>query len=438
MTFSILVCLAAFFGLLWMLRADRVSLGLPIAYLCSLLLIHVPGAFAHAVNDGFLYGSDLVEIGIDFTAIGSICFVAGVWLARFRKPQVSMPPGGDHYAFWFFCLIGGWIFTFGLGFLRDIPSVGAAVINGGAVWMLGVMLGLRAATERGDIKWIGFWLCVLMAYPVVRLLTGGFLSYGIAAAIVVCSILAISIRSRWRVVVGLVVVTFLGLTIFVNYFSSRNAIRNVVWGGADVEERVDAVLDAGTNFEWFDSTNKVHLLSLNIRLNQNYFVGIAATRIERKDVDYLYGRSLWEAALSLVPRALWPEKPVYGGSPEIVRQMTGLPLSTTTSWGVGNVMEFHINFGIPGLIAGFFALGWLLGSLDRKAAAAESRGDLGKTILFFLPAVALIQPNGSMVEMFGGAAAAVVAAFGWKWAWDWCGGRVHAPKMPGKIARKPL
>jgi hypothetical protein len=43
-----------------------------------------------------------------------------------------------------------------------------------------------------------------------------------------------------------------------------------------------------------------------------------------------------------------------------------------------------------------------------------------------------------MVEMFGGAAAAVVAAFGWKWAWDWCGGRVHAPKMPGKIARKPL
>src|SRR5262249_8987998 len=210
MTFSILVCLAAFFGLLWMLRADRVSLGLPIAYLCSLLLIHVPGAFAHAVNDGFLYGSDLVEIGIDFTAIGSICFVAGVWLARFRKPQVSMPSGGDHSAFWFFCLIGGWIFTFGFGFLRDIPSVGAAVNNGCALGMLGVMLGLRAATERGDIKWIGFWLCVLMAYPVVRLLTGGFLSYGIAAAIVVCSILAISIRSRWRVVVGLVVVTFLG------------------------------------------------------------------------------------------------------------------------------------------------------------------------------------------------------------------------------------
>src|SRR5262249_30340498 len=155
MTFSILVCLAAFFGLLWMLRADRMSLGLPIAYLCSLLLIHVPGAFAHAVNDGFLYGSDLVEIGIDFTAIGSICFVAGVGLARFRKPQVPVRRADDDYAFWVFCLVGGWVFTFGLSFLRDIPSVGAAVNYGGAIWMLGVMLGLRAATERGDIKWMG-------------------------------------------------------------------------------------------------------------------------------------------------------------------------------------------------------------------------------------------------------------------------------------------
>src|SRR5262249_60796227 len=101
MTFSILVCLAAFFGLLWMLRADQVSLGLPIAYLCSLLLIHVPGAFAHAVNDGFLYGSDLVEIGIDFTAIGSVCFVAGVCLGRLPQRPAAMGHPRRQQAVWF-------------------------------------------------------------------------------------------------------------------------------------------------------------------------------------------------------------------------------------------------------------------------------------------------------------------------------------------------
>ena len=122
--------------------------------------------------------------------------------------------------------------------------------------------------------------------------------------------------------------------------------------------------------------------------------------------------SVWEGLLSLVPRAFWPEKPVFAGSPQIVSKMTGLRLSPTTSFGVGNVMEFQINFGIPGVVIGFFVLGWLIGTLDLKAAVAERRGDLGGVILFFLPGVALIQPNGSLVELFSGSAAALVGAFG--------------------------
>jgi putative effector of murein hydrolase LrgA (UPF0299 family) len=84
---------------------------------------------------------------------------------------------------------------------------------------------------------------------------------------------------------------------------------------------------------------------------------------------------------------------------------------------VGNVMEFYINFGIPSLVAGFLLLGWLLGWLDRKAAMAEASGDLGQALVFFLPAVALIQPNGSMVELVGGPVVAWIAAQGWKWLW---------------------
>jgi putative effector of murein hydrolase LrgA (UPF0299 family) len=344
--------------------------------------------------------------------------------ARVSDPQTPILSATDRHRFWFYCLIGGWIFSFGLSFLRDVPSLAAAVNQGGAIWMLGVMLGLRAAVRHGDIKWAAIWLSALVGYPVLRLLMGGFLSYGIAATIIVCSILAISTRSRWRLMAGMVVAACLGLTIFVNYFASRNNIRNVVWGGAELEDRVDAVVNAGANFEWFDPSNRRHLRALDARLNQNYFVGIAAERLDHGYVDYLYGRSLWEALLSLVPRALWPDKPVFGGSGDIVREMTGLSLSTTTSWGVGNVMEFYINFGIPGLIIGFLALGWLLGALDRKAAIAEARGDLSKAILFFVPAVALIQPNGSLVELAGGFAAALAAASGWSAAWRmWLGAK---------------
>lgn len=418
MTFLCLVCLAAFLALLWLLRRDRVSLGLPIASLFSLLLIHVPGAFAHIVGRDFLLNSDLIEIAMRFTALGSICFVAGVWWARSSAPRVSIRRDVDRPHFWWFCLIGGWTCVYGLSPLYQIPSVSAAVDKGAGIWMLGVLLGLRAAFQLGDYKQIGVWVGALMVYPVLMLLLGGFLSYGSAAIIIICSALTISTRSSWRVVIGITIFTFLSLSIFVNYLQHRNDIRERVWGGAPLEARIDSVMDTYRDFEWLDPTNRKHLIALDQRLNQNYFVGLAARRIEQGQVDYLHGSSVWEGVLSLVPRVFWPDKPVFAGSPQIVSKMTGLRFSPTTSFGVGNVMEFQINFGIPGVAIGFFLLGWLIGTLDFKAAVAERRGDLGGTILFFLPCVALIQPNGSIVEMTGGAAAAIVGAYGWKWAWN--------------------
>ena len=283
--------------------------------------------------------------------------------------------------------------------------------------MLGVMLALRSAFQRGQYKRIGIWLGALLVYPVLMLLLGGFLSYGSAAIIVVCAALTISTRNYWRVMVGIIIFTFLSITVFVNYFSHRERIRNQVWGGTPVQERVDSVLDTARDFEWFDPANRTQLISLDARLNQNYFVGLAAKRIELGQVSYLKGESVWEGVLSLVPRVFWPDKPVFAGSPRIVAKMTGLRLSPTTSFGVGNVMEFQINFGVPGVIIGFLLLGWLIGKLDFEAALAEGKGDLGTAILFFLPCVALIQPNGSLVELCSGAAAAVVGALAWKRLW---------------------
>jgi hypothetical protein len=426
MAFLILICLASFFLLLWLLRRSKVSLGLPIAYLYSLLLIHAPGAYAHIVGRDFLHHSDLIEIGMGFVALGSMCFVAGVWWPRRHLSRETIPARRetDLNQFCWFCVIGGWALIYGLSPLFRIPSIGATVEKGGAIWMLGVMLGLRGAWQRRDPKRAAMWLGALMVYPVLMLLLGGFLSYGSAAIIIVCAALTISPRSYWQVVAGITVFLFLTLSVFVNYYAHRNDIREQVWGGASLEARIDTVTDTIQGFEWFDPSNRKHLVALDERLNQNYFVGLAARRIEVGLSHYLDGESVWEGLLSLVPRLLWPDKPVFGGSPQIVSKMTGLHFSPNTSIGVGNVMEFQINFGIPGVVIGFLVLGWVIGTLDLKAAVAETRGDMGRTILFFLPCVALIQPNGSIVELTGGSAAALVAAYGWKWAWkQWVASR---------------
>ncbi len=438
MTFLVFVCLATFLWLLQLIRRDRVSLGLPIAYLYSLLLIHVPGALAHIVSRDFLVNSDLVEIGMRFASLGSVCFVAGVWLARSSTPRMPVRQEADRDQFWWFCLLGGWSCIYGLSPLYEIPSISAAVDKGGGIWMLGVMLGLRAAVQRGDRKRIAIWFGVLMVYPILMLLLGGFLSYGSVAIIIVCSALTISTRSYWRVVIGITVFVFLSLSIFVNYFQHRDDIRDQVWGGAPLEARIDSVIDTVREFEWLDPTNRAQLNAIDKRLNQNYFVGLAAQRIQQGQVDYLDGDSIWEGLQSLVPRAFWPEKPVFAGSPRIVSKMTGLRLSPTTSFGVGNVMEFEINFGIPGVIIGFFLLGWLIGTLDLRAAVAEGRGDLGGMILFFLPGVALIQPNGSLVELFSGSAAALVGAFVWSLAWRSVTRRSIASKWPRVKGANPI
>jgi hypothetical protein len=402
----------------WLLRRDTISLGLPIAYLFGLLLIHVPGAFAHVIGSDVLQDTHFTEIGIYFTTIGAICFVAGVWLAR--SPELVLPAYGaaERERFWLFCLVAGWVFTYGLSQLGSIPTIGAAIEKGGAVWMMGVLMGLRAALLSKNLLKAATWLGALAVYPAITLLLGGFLSYGATATVIVVSVLTISTHSHWRVALGIILASILGFNLFLSYFQARNEIRQRVWGGAPIEERIEVSMKMFRDFKWFDPTNDGHLTALDQRLNQNYFVGLAATRIENGQVDYLYGRSLWEGVLALVPRAIWPEKPLFGGSPKIVAEMTGLVLHEGTSFGVGNVMEFQINFGIPGLILGFLLLGWLIGMLDRKAALADCRGDLGQVFVFFLPAVALIQPNGSIVELGSGSAAALLAAHVWKWLWD--------------------
>ena len=88
---SIAICIACFFYLLVILRRESLSLGLPIAYLLSLLLIHVPGAYAYLVDDS-LTDASFVQTGIALTAIGSVSFLAGVLVVSpfgTRVPAVS-------------------------------------------------------------------------------------------------------------------------------------------------------------------------------------------------------------------------------------------------------------------------------------------------------------------------------------------------------------
>ena len=96
-----------------------------------------------------------------------------------------------------------------------MPSLGAAINSGGAVWMLGALLGLRAAFEAGSLQRILIWCGALAVYPIIMLVGGGFLSYGAAAgADRHLQWLTILARSYWRAVAGIAIASVVGLTLF--------------------------------------------------------------------------------------------------------------------------------------------------------------------------------------------------------------------------------
>jgi len=383
-----------------------------------------------------------IEVGIYQTALGTVFFVLGVGLSQiFPNKQRDIKTPQRHKKrlnFPVFCLIASLLSFFLLRFLSNIPTIGAIATNGSLIWVLGVLLGLRSALRRRLPKAIGFWLIAMSVYPAIMLLQAGFLSFGSTPVFVILASLVISTRSNWRVGVALPIVAITFISAFISYFNNRDNIREAVWWGGTFERRIEEASKIVSDFELFDSENDRHLSALDQRLNQNMFAGMAANQIADGKVSLLYGKSIWEGFLQMIPRVIWPGKPVYGGSPEIIREMTGYEMNDSTSFGVGNVMEFYINFGTSSLVIGFLLLGLLFGWLDKKSALAEREGDLSKCIIYFIPAVAMIHPNGSVVELVGNGICAYITALGWVLLWDYLTtegrGKNKRPKISGPAA----
>lgn len=426
---SILICVAALAFLLSNLRSDRMSMGLPAAYVFLLFIESVAGGIAHLSEDPLLSPRYFTELGMRITAVGLASFVAGVWLARARvaaPPARSAVPQKD---FWRFCILGGAGFYFFLMWgAKAVPTL-IAIVNGGTgLWLLGTALALRYNRQQKSLGQTLLWLLPIPVLGGYMLFTFGFVSYTTQAVVAIVSILAVSARSSLKLLIAMVFFFYVGVSGFVNYFEMRPLWRVEIGANASMETKLGVLAQTLGNFRWVDLQDPIVLAAVDFRLNQNLFIGMAEDRLQKGETNYLAGQSVIEGFEALVPRILWPNKPVGGGSGTLVADSTGLPLNPDTAWGVGEIMEFNLNFGLPGVIGGMFILGWILGWLDRKAAIADSQGDLERLMLYYLPAVTLVEPIQSMVENTSGVAGAWLAAMFWGWWWR-RRSRVEASKL---------
>lgn len=292
-----------------------------------------------------------------------------------------------------------------------IPTISAVVTGGGNCIVLALALGCWNGF-RGKQKGV-LWLSLLgtALLPIVTLLNQGFLGFGAAAAAMVFAFIASFHRERLKIVACGLLVSYLGLSLYVTYMRDRNDIRDVVWGGEGASSRLSRVVQTFATTEAFDIHDVEHLRRIDMRLNQSFLVGASVTYLRDRPELFAGGETIFDAVLALFPRILWPDKPMVAGSSDLVSRFTGVRFAEGTAVGIGLVMELYVNFGTYGVFLGFIVMGIAIGYVDRTAAQYRNRGDWPGMVRWFLPGLSLFGLGGSLIEVSTGTASALVIAY---------------------------
>jgi hypothetical protein len=394
------------------------SAGLPLAYFLGLSLIHTPGALLYL--DGAAWDSVTVwtKVGFEQTVIGMVAFTAAVIAARYTvfaasTHQISLAEGPidlatlDRLSLLY---IGGGISYFVLMTFGKIPTLGAIISSLSSLLMVGACLRLWVAYEaRNQFK---FWLTItlLPLLPLVTVIKDGFLGFGTYWLLAITCFAVNQSKQRIGYYLMAPLVAFVGLSVFVNYLAAREDLRQLVWRQqADVGDRLHRVVKVFEDFEWLDFSNSKHRNLIDLRLNQNQLVGMAAARLDSEGVAYANGATIRDMLIGLIPRALWPEKPAVGGGGSVVEHFTGVKFAEGTSVGAGQVLEFYVNFGTWGVIIGFLLYGWILGIMDVRIIRCLRGGDQKGFLARFMMCLAMLQPGGNLLEIVVSVASAAVA-----------------------------
>ena len=408
------IWLVIFILLLWQQWLSKRTFGLPIVYGFGLSMIHLIGGCAYgfdyyAPSSEYLlqggYSIKVTHAGFWMSTLGFGCFVLGVMIGPlfFNKDPEPLKVQLDPQVT---TKLPGTLFILSLAFFfviapitRRIPSVSALGAGGIHFSVIAVFLFCYLAYQRRDFLNFKKGMMATAGFPLLTVVTMGFMSYGIAAAVAIWMLVFRFFRPRWISAAVLMVVLTCGLTAFVNWMFGRDYIRK-----SYVSDRFAKVVQVVENFEFFDPYKQTHLEAIDSRLNQNDFVGKAMfwTGVRRPFAD---GQTIWVGLTAWIPRILWPGKPVLGGSGNMVTNYTGQELSETTSFGVGQVLEFYVNFGTTSVVFGFIIFGVGLAFIDQRAAFYLSQGDYWNLSRWMLPALGMIQPNGSLGEVVSALAA---------------------------------
>ena len=385
---------------------------LNLSYFLGLSLIHVPGVLPYLVSD-YVPSRQETETGFKLTLLGMGAFVVGCVAARLSAPARRLAPPVRLEIFeqhgWR-ALGAGFVAYFVLAPVASrLASLEALISPLGALLVIGLWLQLYSAVVRRDPGRTYRTMAMLPLLPLATLSTAGFIGYGVNWVLSVVAFQFSLSRRRVWFYLSAPLVAFVGLSLFVAYMGERSGIRDLVWKeNAGMTERLARISQIIIDFRPLDLTAPHHVEALEDRLNQNYLVGVGVERLQSGVVGLHFGDTF--PAWSLIPRAIWPDKPDIGGGGDLVSEFTGIRFQGDTSVGVGQVLEFYMNFGQPGVVIGFLIWGFALTRIDHRVAYALHEGDMPSLLRWAMPGLTLIAPGGNLSEIIVAAVGAMVSA----------------------------
>jgi len=396
--------------------------GLVASYCFQMWMLYWLGALIHVFPWSELPDTDHVVLGFQQATWGMAAFaaaaiIAGPALGRLMLGkgvpetvpegfQVEMDPASAR-RYIKIGLISYFILAPTVGRINGLNGVGAAASQ---LVVTGCCLQSWIAWQRGGKTALLRTIPQTFLIPMVTLVKQGFMSYGVLAISTIMLFVAQFFRPRWILFVGFAVGAYLGLTVYVSYMRDRTEIRSVVWTeDRSTRDKIQAGWNTLTTLDAFDPKNQEQLEYIDGRLNQDGLVGTAVDRLSNGG-EFLNGATIRDALLGMIPRLLWPSKPIVGGSGNLAATLTGLEFASGTSVGIGPVLEFYGNFGTKGVVLGFFFLGALIGALDFCAGVHLRLGNWTMFTFFFLVGISCLNVSGSLVEITAGAMASLVVA----------------------------
>jgi ABC-type multidrug transport system fused ATPase/permease subunit len=365
-------------------------------------------------NKNFAYLDDeVVTYALVFCILGSCFFQMGFYLVQKSRLKKALPIVKlhlDEKKSIVFCLVVGLLLPFVFSAQWLIPSeyilqLSAIInlLNNQSLVVIGI-LGWMVYTKRPP-RWLIVALYALVVVSVVRGFSSTMLEQAVAP-IVVFSIIKWSYTGRLPVFV-LGVVLFLALFLSPVKTDFRKQLRY------DTPAEQGAVSNAQLWFEqaanyWADalSGNRSLEESTSALTSRTDFLHQFAHiySLTPSSIDYQYGGTYTFFIYTLIPRVIWPEKPLSGTANDYYAITYGVATEEsikTSTFGVSLIGESYINFGVYGVIIVMMIQGALIALLQHVFGSQES-GPGGQAV-FLAFFVFFLNGIGSSAEiLFGG------------------------------------